>query len=149
MIFNTFVFLQVLNELNCRRIDDTLNVFKNMHNNKIFILVQATVISAQFMIVQFGGQAFRTAPLTAHQWLLTILIDLLSLPVGLFLRLLPAKLIPEAVIPHVPEERNPLFCEAIRKKKPSGGVSSSENFAKDSLWKKAYGTANTNVDGSN
>ncbi|KAG0040010.1 Calcium-transporting ATPase 10, plasma membrane-type, partial [Gryganskiella cystojenkinii] len=147
MIFNTFVFLQVFNELNCRRIDDTLNIFKNLFHNKIFLIVQVFVVGGQFIIVEFGGQAFKTVPLTGDQWLLTILIGSLSLPVGLFLRLLPASLIPEAVtIAHVSEERKPLvssakmrwegatsqvvlqksFFEAIRRKKAAGARRASQ-----------------------
>lgn len=157
MIFNTFVFLQVFNELNCRRIDDSLNIFKNLHNNKIFILVQVVVLGCQFVIVQYGGQAFKTAPLTGHQWLVTMLIGSLSLPVGLFLRLLPSSLIPESVISHKSEERQPLvsparmrwegatsqvanqgrFFEAIRKKKAH--PHQDEEAAKTSLWQK-YGS---------
>ncbi|KAG0365769.1 PMCA-type calcium-translocating P-type ATPase [Gamsiella multidivaricata] len=167
MIFNTFVFLQVFNELNCRRIDDTINVFKNVQHNKIFILVQVAVVAGQVLIVQFGGQAFKTTPLSAHQWLVTVLIGSLSLPVGLCLRLLPAKLIPEAVIHHAQEERQPLvsparmrwegasnqmmvqshFFEAIRKKKgPVRGRGLEDDGSKSSIWKKAYGAAKTSLD---
>ncbi|KAF9110258.1 hypothetical protein BGX27_006601 [Mortierella sp. AM989] len=158
MIFNIFVFLQVFNELNCRRIDGTLNVFKNLKHNFTFIIVQVFVVFGQVIIVQFGGQAFKTTPLNLRQWVLTVLIGSLSLPVGLFLRLLPSKIIPEACLPSVPEERQPListarmrwegatnqvliqsnFFEAIRRKKLTR-INSSENSAKDTLWKKAYG----------
>ncbi|KAF9407184.1 hypothetical protein BGZ94_002802, partial [Podila epigama] len=172
MIFNVFVFLQVFNELNCRRIDDNLNIFKNLHKNKIFILVQVIVIGLQYIIVQFGGQAFKTVPLTGDQWLITILIGSLSLPVGLVLRLLPSSLIPEAVIPQESEERQPLvssarlrwegaaqqvaiqssFFEAIRKKKhPSHGAGrSSDNLLKseNNPWKRAYGATKTALSGS-
>ncbi|KAG0341571.1 hypothetical protein BG004_005985 [Podila humilis] len=163
MIFNTFVFLQVFNELNCRRIDDSLNIFKNLHNNKIFILVQVIVIGFQFVIIQYGGQAFKTVPLTGQQWLITIAIGSLSLPVGLFLRLLPESLIPESVISHTPEERQPLvstarmrwegatsqianqgrFFEAIRKKK-NVRRQKDDDAAKSSLWHKygAIGSGN-------
>ncbi|KAK3817617.1 MAG: PMCA-type calcium-translocating P-type ATPase [Benniella sp.] len=108
MIFNTFVFLQVFNELNCRRIDDTLNVFKNLHNNKIFILVQVIVIGFQYVIVEYGGKAFKTTPLTGQQWLITVLVGSLSLPVGLVLRLLPTEYIPETVVSHKSEAHEPL-----------------------------------------
>ncbi|KAF9365501.1 hypothetical protein BGX34_009744 [Mortierella sp. NVP85] len=157
MIFNTFVFLQVFNELNCRRIDDAFNVFKHLNNNKVFILVQTLVVTVQFAIIQFGGRAFKTTPLTAQQWLLTVLIGALSLPVGVLLRLLPAKIIPNAIIPHVDEERQPLInpgrmrwegaynqmrlqgslFEAIRKKKPRHV--DSRNTAQGSPRERAYG----------
>ncbi|KAI9321217.1 PMCA-type calcium-translocating P-type ATPase [Dichotomocladium elegans] len=89
IVFNIFVFLQVFNEINCRRIDGTINVFKNMWHDWIFLVVQIVVVLGQFMIVTFGGIAFKTTPLTPMQWLWTILIGSLSLPIGLVIRLLP------------------------------------------------------------
>ncbi|KAG2226932.1 hypothetical protein INT45_010211 [Circinella minor] len=89
IVFNIFVFLQVFNEINCRRIDGSINVFKDMFNNWIFITIQVIVVLTQFLIVTFGGIAFKTTPLTPMQWLVTVLIGSLSLPVGTIIRLLP------------------------------------------------------------
>jgi len=89
LVFNTFVFLQIFNEINCRRIDDTLNVFKNIWGNWIFIAVQVVVVVCQFLIVTFGGIAFKTVPLTPLQWLITVSIGMLSIPLGTVIRLLP------------------------------------------------------------
>ncbi|CDS14494.1 hypothetical protein LRAMOSA06663 [Lichtheimia ramosa] len=89
MVFNMFVFLQIFNEINCRRIDLSLNVFANITHDWIFLLVQLLVILGQFLIVTFGGIAFRTTPLTFQQWMITIGIGSLSLPVGLIIRMIP------------------------------------------------------------
>lgn len=98
LVFNTFVFLQVFNEINCLRIDDSYNVFKNLFNNHTFIIVQLVVIIGQFIIVEFGGVAFGTVKLNWYQWLVTVLIGLLSLPVGFIIRLIPNACIPESVL---------------------------------------------------
>ncbi|CAG8670081.1 16295_t:CDS:10 [Acaulospora morrowiae] len=98
IIFNAFVFLQVFNEINCRRIDDSLNVFRNIFNNHIFIIIQFIVIAGQFAIVQFAGTAFGTVPLNHYQWLVTVIIGSLSLPVGLIIRLIPNSCLPESAI---------------------------------------------------
>ncbi|CAO3640447.1 unnamed protein product [Cunninghamella echinulata] len=90
MVFNVFVFLQIFNEVNCRRIDaHTLNVFSNIHRHGLFIIVQVFVILGQFLIVTYGGIAFKTVPLTGEQWLITVLLGALSLPVGTIIRLIP------------------------------------------------------------
>ncbi|KAJ2958565.1 hypothetical protein NQZ79_g5887 [Umbelopsis isabellina] len=89
LVFNTFVFLQIFNEINCRRIDDTLNVFKNIWGNWIFIAVQVVVVVCQVLIVTFGGIAFKTVPLSPLQWLITVSIGMLSIPLGIVIRLLP------------------------------------------------------------
>ncbi|KAJ1933322.1 plasma membrane calcium, partial [Linderina pennispora] len=90
MVFNSFVFLQVFNQVNCRRIQPhEFNVFANIHNDTGFLLVQVVVIGVQWLIVEFGGIAFSTTSLSADQWLGTLFIGVLSLPVGFFLRTLP------------------------------------------------------------
>ncbi|KAG1095070.1 hypothetical protein G6F42_018623 [Rhizopus arrhizus] len=89
LVFNIFVFLQVFNEINCRRIDTSINVFKDIFDNWIFIAVQVVVVLGQWLIVTFGGIAFKTVPLTGHQWIVTILIGALSIPVGTIIRLIP------------------------------------------------------------
>ncbi|KAG2196901.1 hypothetical protein INT47_005125 [Mucor saturninus] len=89
MVFNIFVFLQVFNEINCRRIDNTINVFKDMFDNWIFLAIQVVVVVGQYLIVTFGGIAFKTVPLTGEQWLITVLIGSLSIPVGTIIRLIP------------------------------------------------------------
>ncbi|CAG8599744.1 1774_t:CDS:2, partial [Ambispora gerdemannii] len=105
LVFNTFVFLQVFNEINCRIIDDHLNVFRNIFNNHVFIIVQFVVILGQFLIVQYGGVAFGTTSLTWYQWLSTIIVGSLSLPVGVIIRLFPNTCVPERILN---EERKPL-----------------------------------------
>jgi Ca2+-transporting ATPase len=108
IVFNTFVFLQVANEISCRRIDDTLNVFKNIFHNWTFIIVQVIVIGFQILIVEYGGAAFKTVPLTPQEWLATVLIGMLSIPVGFIIRLLPDFWIPESL---KNEERRPLISQ--------------------------------------
>jgi Ca2+-transporting ATPase len=89
VVFNSFVFLQIFNELNCRRINDELNIFHDIFNNWIFIAVQVIVILGQIILVNYGGTAFSTVPLNAAEWVISIVIGALSLPVGFILRLLP------------------------------------------------------------
>ncbi|KAG9302148.1 hypothetical protein G9A89_020582 [Geosiphon pyriformis] len=105
LVFNTFVFLQVFNELNCRRIDDHLNIFHNILHNHVFIIIQIVVIAGQFFIVQYGGVAFGTTSLNLYQWITTVLIGFLSIPVGIIIRFLPNSCVPDAILN---EERKPL-----------------------------------------
>ncbi|CAG8829872.1 24551_t:CDS:1, partial [Racocetra persica] len=98
LIFNAFVFLQIFNEINCRRIDDNLNVFANIFQNYTFIIVQIFIILGQFVIVQYGGVAFGTTKLTWYYWLVTVLIGSLSLPVGVIIRLFPNTCVPDHIL---------------------------------------------------
>lgn len=89
IIFNAFVFCQVFNELNARSIGDDIDVFHGLSKNLLFIQILAFTVVAQFVLVQFGGDFVRTAPLTQNQWVKCFVLGSLSLPLGGFMRLIP------------------------------------------------------------
>ncbi|CEG68451.1 Putative Calcium-translocating P-type ATPase, PMCA-type [Rhizopus microsporus] len=92
VVFTIFVFCQIFNEINCRRIDNRLNIFKGIRNNKFFILIFTISVCGQVIIVERGGAAFQTVPLGISHWLLSVCIGLCSIPIGVILRLMPDKL---------------------------------------------------------
>ena len=89
VVFNTFVFRQIFNEINCRRIDSHLNIFTNIFANKFFIGIFLICILGQVVIVQFGGAAFQVIALDGAHWAIAIVVGLLSLPIGVVIRLIP------------------------------------------------------------
>ncbi|KAG0178616.1 hypothetical protein DFQ29_003219 [Apophysomyces sp. BC1021] len=89
IVFNTFVFCQIFNEINCRRIDSKLNVFHNITKNKFFIFIFALCILGQVIIVNFGGVAFQVTQVGGPEWAIAIVVGLLSLPIGVVVRLIP------------------------------------------------------------
>ncbi|KAI8647336.1 PMCA-type calcium-translocating P-type ATPase [Parasitella parasitica] len=92
VIFTTFVFCQIFNEVNCRRIDNQLNIFKGVLQNKFFMLIFTISIVGQIIIVQYGGTAFQTVPLSKSHWVMCVLIGLASIPIGVLIRLVPDSL---------------------------------------------------------
>jgi len=58
MIFNTFVFLQVFNEVNSRRVNGEHNVFQNIHKNWIFLAIVAITVVVQTVIIVVSGPVF-------------------------------------------------------------------------------------------
>ena len=56
-IFNTFVIFQLVNEFNSRFLDNTLNIFKGLHKNYMFILIWFLTLAVQAIMVEFGGFA--------------------------------------------------------------------------------------------
>lgn len=65
LFFNTFVFMQVFNEINCRKLkSEELNVFKGFFNNWMFLFIIVGTMIAQYCIVTFGGRALKTTELT-------------------------------------------------------------------------------------
>lgn len=79
IFFNTFVLLQVFNEINARKLkSDEINVFKNFFNNPLFLFIIVLTIVIQMSCVEFGGHSLRTVPLNLHEHL--VCIGLGSLP---------------------------------------------------------------------
>ncbi|KAF9173095.1 hypothetical protein BGX20_004119 [Mortierella sp. AD010] len=89
MVFNTFVFLQIFNEINCRRLDNRLNIFSGVFKNAYFMVIFVIMVVFQVIIVEFGGAAFKTEKLNGVQWVICVILGLLSLPVGVIVRLIP------------------------------------------------------------
>lgn len=89
IIFNTFVFCQVFNEINARSIGDEMNVFKGLYKSPLFIAIILFTVAAQVGIVEYGGEFVRTTHLTTEQWVKCVLLGALSLPLGGLMRLFP------------------------------------------------------------
>ncbi|XP_051516088.1 plasma membrane calcium-transporting ATPase 3 isoform X5 [Myxocyprinus asiaticus] len=69
IIFNTFVLMQLFNEINARKIHGERNVFDGIFGNPIFCSIVLGTFVMQIVIVQFGGKPFSCAPLNMEQWL--------------------------------------------------------------------------------
>ena len=91
IIFNVFVFCQIFNEINSRMLFDEFNVFRGIFNNSIFIWVILVSIGCQVLLVQVGGEALKTSPLNAAQFLITVALASIGLIVGLLSKLIPVK----------------------------------------------------------
>lgn len=90
MIFNTFVFMQIFNEINARKLKaDEINVFSNFFNNWLFIIIEVVTIGVQILLVHYGGRAMKCSRLTMHQHLICVGIGMFSLVVGLIVKLIP------------------------------------------------------------
>ncbi|KAG2193890.1 hypothetical protein INT46_004354 [Mucor plumbeus] len=89
IVFNTFVFCQIFNEINCRRIDSHLNIFHNILANKFFLFIFFFCIALQAIIVNFGGEAFQVTQVDGVAWAISICVGLLALPIGVVIRLIP------------------------------------------------------------
>lgn len=68
IIFTTFVLFQLFNAFNSRELGDE-SVFRNLSNNKSMVLIIGATFALQVFITQFGGEIFRTAPLSIGMWL--------------------------------------------------------------------------------
>jgi Cation transporting ATPase, C-terminus len=64
-------------------------MFSGAFTNSAFILVSIVTFGLQIFLVQLGGDFMRTSPLTINQWLVTIGLGALGLPVGVLMRFIP------------------------------------------------------------
>lgn len=87
ILFNTFVFCQFFNEINCRKIKNEWNPFEGFFRNWICIAVLVLTTILQIIFVQFGGVALGTVPLGGTEWLFSIGLGASVIPVGLIGRM--------------------------------------------------------------
>ncbi|XP_042537336.1 plasma membrane calcium-transporting ATPase 4 isoform X2 [Dipodomys spectabilis] len=91
IVFNTFVLMQLFNEINSRKIHGEKNVFAGIHRNAIFCSVVLGTFIAQVFIVEFGGKPFSCTKLNLMQWLWCLFIGIGELLWGQVISAIPTK----------------------------------------------------------
>ncbi|KAM3507942.1 hypothetical protein MY11210_006934 [Beauveria gryllotalpidicola] len=106
LVFNTFVWMQIFNQWNNRRLDNNFNIFEGLTKNWFFIAISAIMCGGQVLIIFFGGDAFQIAK---HQsptmWAIAIVLGAISIPVGIIIRLIPDSLV-IALVPNFLKRRS-------------------------------------------
>ena len=75
LFFDVFVYLQVFNFLNCRKLKkDELNIFADFFDNYLFIIIVIGIFVSQLFIIEYGGKTFQIVPLTTEQHVYSIVI---------------------------------------------------------------------------
>ncbi|KAJ9562504.1 hypothetical protein OSB04_007664 [Centaurea solstitialis] len=88
LIFNSFVFCQLFNEVNSREMEKE-DVLDGILMNKVFVSVIAATVIFQVIIIEYLGTFANTSPLTPTQWLFSIFTGFLSMPIAVFLKKIP------------------------------------------------------------
>jgi Ca2+-transporting ATPase len=89
IVFNTFVWMQIFNEFNNRRLDNKFNIFVGLHRNWFFIGINCIMVGCQIVIAFFGGAAFSIVRIYGEQWAICILVAAISLPWAIVVRTFP------------------------------------------------------------
>ena len=90
MVFDIFVFMEMFNEINSRRINNEANVFENLSKNAMFYSIFIISLVMQVLLVQFAGRVFNTHSLSFAQHLFCIMMGVLTLPLYQLVRTIPA-----------------------------------------------------------
>ncbi|MDU1892088.1 MAG: calcium-translocating P-type ATPase, PMCA-type [Dysgonomonas sp.] len=89
--FTVFVMLQFWNMFNAKAFQTGKSAFSNMGQSKGFIAVAFVILIGQILIVEFGGDVFRTVPLYVKDWLIIIGATSVVLWIGELSRLISKK----------------------------------------------------------
>lgn len=77
LMFNTFIFMQIFNSLNCRKIGvQEANICEAMFNNMMYLIIVVIEIGVQVMMVNMFGPLVRAQPLNGDQHAACILLAL-------------------------------------------------------------------------
>ena len=68
LFFSTFVFLQFWNMFNAKGFETRHSVFTCLRGCREFFLILLAIAAGQVLIVEFGGEVFRTEPLAWREW---------------------------------------------------------------------------------
>lgn len=93
VVFNAFVWLQVFNMINARKIANEVNVFAGAMSNGLWLVIMVVIGVLQVLLVQFAGFTLdcHLDGLTLEQWGLCVLLGSFTLVVQLLLHLVPAE----------------------------------------------------------
>ena len=91
IIFNVFVFYTLFNQINCRVIDESFNIFKRIQRSLLFPLIVLLEVVLQILMVFFGTSVFHCCNdgLTGNQWGICIGFSVITFVVAIIGKLLP------------------------------------------------------------
>lgn len=84
--------MQLFNWINARKLGGEFNVFSNICNNSLFFIILFLTLIIQVLMVQIGGKATQTQPLSAKQNCYCILFGFIELFWAIIVKLLPVSL---------------------------------------------------------
>ncbi|XP_059099644.1 plasma membrane calcium-transporting ATPase 2-like isoform X3 [Tigriopus californicus] len=96
MIFNAFVMMTLFNEINARKIHGQRNVLIGLFSNPIYYSIWIITFISQIVIIQFGGYAFSTAPLSLEQWMWCIFLGMGTLVWQQIITTIPTSCLPSS-----------------------------------------------------
>lgn len=91
ILYNAFIWCQIFNEFNCRRIGNEKNIFQGLHKCIPFIIVIIVTVVLHIILFLFAGRVLKTVNIKWYEWLICLALGLISIPLSLIGKLIPAK----------------------------------------------------------
>jgi Ca2+ transporting ATPase len=95
IVFNSFVMMQIFNEINARKVHGERNVFKGIFTNKLFVGIFIGTFVVQIILVEAGGRFFQVTGLSVEQWMWCIFFGFSELIVHQLVVSVPLSIIPK------------------------------------------------------
>ncbi|KAK2773625.1 plasma membrane calcium [Onygenales sp. PD_12] len=89
IVFNTFVWMQIFNEFNNRRLDNGFNIFEGILKNYWFIGINCLMVGGQVLIIFVGSTALSVTRIDGVQWAICILCAIFCIPFAVVIRCFP------------------------------------------------------------
>jgi len=77
--FALFIFIDIFNAFNART--ERINIFANLKDNKVFIIIISLIIIVQLYLIYYGGSIFRSYGLNASELILVVVMASTVIPV--------------------------------------------------------------------
>ena len=141
IIFNIFVIYTLFNQLNCRMIDDSFNIFKRINRSLLFPLITLIELALQVLIVCFGKSIFHVANngLTGEQWGICFGFSAITFVASILIKLLPLDVHIDAILKEKGDKDKNV--EKVDPIKITDDVESSTNPSSNKYQKKLYDQA--------
>ena len=123
VVFTAFVFMQVFNMINARKIHDEKHIFAGIVDNRMFCGIWMVIFVVQMILSQFSQDIFQCSRdgLTWFQWLICLAIGVCSIPVDFVL-----KFIPDQCCPEIGKKRKPAVDSGVLNARKKRTVSLSQ-----------------------
>ena len=109
ILYNIFIFYILFNQLNCRIIDDSFNIFERIHKSIFFIIIIIFEVILQIIIIFFGNLSFQIVKegLSAKQWGICIGFSAISFVISILGKFIYIDVLFDKFLS--PEEEEPEF----------------------------------------
>ena len=134
LIFNVFVIYTLFNQVNCRMIDDSLNIFKRVGRSLLFIIITLVELGLQVLIVCLGKSVFHVANngLTGEQWGICIGFSAITFVVSIITKFLPFERCIDSCLSDEDSE------EGSKKKSKSSDAQDSTDASSENINERAH-----------
>ena len=118
IIFNVFVYYTLFNQINCRVIDDSFNIFIRMNKSLLFPLICFLEMGLQAIIIEFGNEALHVVErgLTINHWGFTLLFSAITFVISIIVKLIPLEILIDKRLEKKQSEKDRQHEEEILKK---------------------------------